>query len=86
MYYAQFSQNATYIYSSESAIGFGLVKGDLVRFDLPFEEFGEADVYRGIVMRNGKHGNIPRDVIYVLPTTEEPPANVMVSKHNIIVS
>ncbi|XP_052216841.1 myosin-VIIa-like isoform X3 [Dreissena polymorpha] len=61
----------------ESAIGFGLVKGDLVRFDLPFEEFGEADVYRGIVMRNGKHGNIPRDVIYVLPTTEEPPANVM---------
>ncbi|XP_060579063.1 unconventional myosin-VIIa-like isoform X3 [Ruditapes philippinarum] len=61
----------------ESAIGFGISKGDLVKFDKPYEEYGESDVYTGITVTNGKHGSIPRDLLYILPTTEEPPANIM---------
>jgi hypothetical protein len=69
-----------YVYIfSESAIGFGISKGDLVKFDKPYEEYGESDVYTGITVTNGKHGSIPRDLLYILPTTEEPPANIMVS-------
>ncbi|XP_053403507.1 myosin-VIIa-like isoform X2 [Mercenaria mercenaria] len=61
----------------ESAIGFGISKGDLIKFDKPYEEYGESDVYTGITVTNGKHGNIPRDLLYILPTNDEPPANIM---------
>ncbi|KAL4220590.1 TRAFAC class myosin-kinesin ATPase superfamily [Mactra antiquata] len=61
----------------ESAIGFGLAKGDLVKLDKPYEQYGDTDVYSGTSMTNNKRGNIPRDVLYILPTTEEPPANIM---------
>ncbi|XP_052784094.1 myosin-VIIa-like isoform X2 [Mya arenaria] len=61
----------------ESAIGFGLAKGDLVKFDKPYEAFAEDDVYTGTCLKNGRHGNMPRDVLYILPTAEEPPANIM---------
>ena len=62
----------------ESAIGFGMSKGDLVKFDKTYEEYGDSDVYPGICVKNGKHGNIPRDILYIMPTTEEPPASIMV--------
>ncbi|KAL3846912.1 hypothetical protein ACJMK2_017860 [Sinanodonta woodiana] len=61
----------------ESAIGFGAAKGDLVKLDKPFEEYVEADVYQGTCMRTGKHGSLPKDVIYILPTADEPQANVL---------
>ena len=64
---------------SESAIGYGLAKGDLVKLDKPYEEYGDLDVYSGVSVKSDKHGGIPRDVLYILPTVEEPKANVMVS-------
>ena len=70
--------NTTFI--SESAIGFGLAKGDLVKLDKPYEEYGDSDVYTGVSVKNDKHGGIPRDVLYILPTVEEPKANIMVRK------
>ena len=70
-----FSQN----FVSESAIGFGLAKGDLVKLDKSYEEYGDAEVYTGTSVKNDKHGSIPRDILYILPTIEEPKANVMVS-------
>lgn len=57
-----------------------------MRFDKPYEEYGESDVYTGITVTNGKHGNIPRDLLYILPTTEEPPANIMVSQFSVLSS
>ena len=35
-------------------------------------------MYAGTCVKNGRHGNMPRDVLYVLPCLEEPPANIMV--------
>lgn len=66
------------VHFSESAIGFGLAKGDLVKLDKPHEQYGDSDVYSGTSLTNSKRGNIPRDVLYILPTTEEPAANIMV--------
>ena len=63
---------------TESAIGFGLAKGDLVKLDKPYDEYADSDVYSGTAIKNNKHGGIPRDVLYILATTDEPPANVMV--------
>lgn len=61
----------------ESAIGFGLAKGDLVKLDKSYEEYGDSDVYTGTSVKNDKNGCIPRDVLYILPAIEEPKANVM---------
>ena len=37
-------------------------------------------MYAGTCVKNGRHGNMPRDVLYVLPCLEEPPANIMVRR------
>uniref|UniRef100_A0A8W8IV66 Myosin-VIIa n=2 Tax=Magallana gigas TaxID=29159 RepID=A0A8W8IV66_MAGGI len=56
----------------EGAIGVGLTKGDLVELEQPYEQFMYEDVYSATCVRTGKLNMMPRDLIYVIPTVEEP--------------
>lgn len=56
----------------EGAIGVGLTKGDLVELEQPYEQFMDEDVYSATCVRTGKLNMMPRDLIYVIPTVEEP--------------
>ena len=51
-----------------------------MKLDKPYEEYGDSDVYTGTAVKNEKHGVIPRDVLYILPSVEEPKASVMVKR------
>ncbi|XP_048747216.2 myosin-VIIa-like isoform X2 [Ostrea edulis] len=56
----------------EGAIGVGLTKGDLVELEQPYEYCMNEDVYSATCVRTGKLSMMPRDLIYVIPTIEEP--------------
>ncbi|XP_022288159.2 myosin-VIIa-like [Crassostrea virginica] len=56
----------------EGAIGVGLTKGDLVELEQPYEQFMNEDVYSATCVKTGKLNMMPRDLIYVIPTVEEP--------------
>lgn len=53
-------------------------KGDLIILDGIYENYVEADVMTGTCKRTDKISLMPRDLLYVLPTTEEPAADSMV--------
>ncbi|KAL5003971.1 hypothetical protein ScPMuIL_017427 [Solemya velum] len=61
----------------ENAIGIELAKGDLVTLERPYGEMEYADVFGGTCQRTGKKGDAPRDILYIIPIVENPPANVM---------
>lgn len=62
----------------EGAIGVGLTKGDLVELEQPYEQFMYEDVYSATCVRTGKLKMMPRDLIYVIPTVDEPAHDTLV--------
>lgn len=71
------------IWFSEGAIGVGLTKGDLVELEQPYEQFMNEDVYSATCVKTGKLNMMPRDLIYVIPTVEEPAHDTLVRMHLI---
>ena len=71
------------IWFSEGAIGVGLTKGDLVELEQPYEHFMNEDVYSATCVKTGKLNMMPRDLIYVIPTVEEPAHDTLVRMHLI---
>ena len=72
--YAVVVQDASQV---EGAIGVNVAKGDLVILEEPYENVMEADIIMGICKRTDKLNVMPRDLLYILPTTEEPAADTM---------
>lgn len=61
----------------EGAIGVNVTKGDLIVLDGPYENYIDADIMTGMCKRTDKISRMPRDLLYILPTIEEPAADTM---------
>ncbi|XP_050403190.1 myosin-VIIa [Patella vulgata] len=59
------------------SLDMSLVKGDLVVLDKPNKEYEGCDVFSVNCPRTSKSGMLPRDILYILPTTEEPKSNTL---------
>ena len=80
----RFKKKSHFHFFTEVAIGVNVAKGDLVILDRPYENFMETDIITGICKRTDKLNVMPRDLLYVLPTTEEPAADTMVCRPYIL--
>lgn len=63
----------------EGAIGVNVAKGDLVILDGPYENYIDADIITGMCKRTDKISVMPRDLLYILPTPDEPASDSMVN-------
>ncbi|XP_071159111.1 myosin-VIIa-like isoform X2 [Mytilus edulis] len=61
----------------EGAIGVNVAKGDLVILDGPYENYIDADIITGMCKRTDKISVMPRDLLYILPTPDEPASDSM---------
>ncbi|XP_041356325.1 myosin-VIIa-like [Gigantopelta aegis] len=61
----------------EAASGLNVVRGDLIILDQPYEVFKHKDLYRGVCKRTGKSCDIPRDLVYIIQTVNEPTIDIL---------
>ncbi|XP_071085854.1 myosin-VIIa-like isoform X2 [Haliotis cracherodii] len=54
-----------------------LKKGDLITLDKAVKEYNKLDPFRGVCQRTGKPCDVPRDLVYILNTVDEPSSEVL---------
>lgn len=67
-----------FVWLTEGAIGVSVQKGDVIQLRLSYDKCKHSDVFSGTCLRTKKVETMPRDLIYILPVTEEPSKDIMV--------